>query len=696
MKEINEIKRGEIYYATLDPIKGSEQGGIRPVLIIQNDVGNRYSKTVISSIENQTKYYTEKVEKTPNWNMYRIYSDEGKSGTSTKRREEFKQMINEAKMGRFDIILCASVSRFARNVSTCIEEVRQLKISNPNHPVGVYFETENIYTLDPESSQALSIHAMLAEWESDNKSRRMKLSYDQRICTGQYPVLDLLGYRHTADGDLVIEEDEAKTVRLIFLAYICGYSCQEIAEMLTEKKRKTLKGRTDWNASMVRSIMQNERRWGDLHARKTIVLDYAEKKIVKNNRIRDAAYVPSHHQGIVTPNIAKAAKYVNASGVSLTGGVPDVLVIPSGTLKGFISIQPVWTGIDNPSLDSICLSVYTKSEAEEFNNAISKYMDNEKGYFTPSSSCFISRSTPYITLTNKYLHFSKQLLNRFEHYEYFEVLFHPLKRIFAIRSCRNHCSNAIFVKGATLNSKGFMNVIFERMGWNPKLVHRLNGVTKRRGSETIVFFAREETLEYDDLKSYEIPPEAQFSMLNKPSVTISGNHFKFNMACVKLFKSVEYVIPMLSEEKKSLALIPCKEEEGSSVQWARLNKENRLVNREISSPDFVKSIFKTLLWDKKYRYKAVGRIVDSPRGLILRFDLKEAIWYTGEKIAYVDQKTGETKQKLAVYYPDKYEGRIGTSYSDFSKKRNDSQYDGLEGYAQTSLLDASEASHSDT
>ena len=203
------------------------------------------SEEQVSSIENQTKYYTEKIEKTPNWEMYEIYADEGKSGTSMKKRTEFRRMLEDAAQKKMDIILCASVSRFARNMTDCMEQISNLKTANPSHPVGVYFETENIYTLDPDCEQVLSIHAMLADWESANKSRRMILSYDQRICTGQYPVSDLLGYRHTSDGDLVIVEDEAVTVRFIFLARLDGYSCEEIAEILTEKERKTLTGRTE-------------------------------------------------------------------------------------------------------------------------------------------------------------------------------------------------------------------------------------------------------------------------------------------------------------------------------------------------------------------------------------------------------------------------------------------------------------------
>ena len=156
----------------------------------------------VSSIENQTKYYTEKIAKTPDWEMSGIYKDEGISGTSTKRRKDFKRMIADAQNKKMDLILCASVSRFARDISDCVDHIRLLKTANPSHPVGVYFETEDIYTLDPTSDERLEMHALFSGWESKNKSRRMILSYDQRICMGQYPVVDLLGYRHTENGDL--------------------------------------------------------------------------------------------------------------------------------------------------------------------------------------------------------------------------------------------------------------------------------------------------------------------------------------------------------------------------------------------------------------------------------------------------------------------------------------------------------------
>jgi len=99
----------------------------------------------VSSIENQTKYYTEKINQSPHWEMQEIYS-ESKSGTSIKKRTEFQRMLRDAKDMKMDLILCASVSRFARNVADCIEQVRLLKTMNPLHPIGVFFETENLYT----------------------------------------------------------------------------------------------------------------------------------------------------------------------------------------------------------------------------------------------------------------------------------------------------------------------------------------------------------------------------------------------------------------------------------------------------------------------------------------------------------------------------------------------------------------------
>ena len=143
---------------------------------------------------------------------------------------------------------------------------------------------------------------------------------------------------HTIEGGFIIEEEEAKTVKYIFLATLCGYTAEEIAEVLTDKQRPTLRGRTEWTASMVKAIMENERRWGDLEVRKRVVIDYKEKVTAKNDGLREGAYIPHYHEGIVSPEIARAAHMMRASRYKF-GSVPDVYVIDSGALKGFVSAE---------------------------------------------------------------------------------------------------------------------------------------------------------------------------------------------------------------------------------------------------------------------------------------------------------------------------------------------------------------------
>lgn len=456
----------------------------------------------VSSIENQTRYYTEKIEGTPNWNMSKIYADEGKSGTSMKKRTEFRQMLKDAMEKKMDLILCASVSRFARNMTDCMEQVSNLRTENPSHPVGVYFETENIYTLDPDCDQALSIHAMLADWESANKSRRMILSYDQRICTGQYPVSDLLGYRHTTEGKLIIQEDEAVTVRYIFLAKVSGYSLADIADVLTEKERKTLTGRTEWNEGMVRNILNNERRWGDLEARKTIVIDYKKGKTVKNVDIRDSAYVPNHHEGIVSREIAKAAK------VALHGdGVPELKVIESGALRGYVSVHPSFSGINAETLFDICGSAYSDSEKMKLKHR-EKILDGEEhskiiakdfaGYHVANSAFFISSSTPTLTINHGRFQFGKKCMEKLENCDFVEILYHPLPQAVLVRPSSEENVNAVRWKNADGQFRGsfpartLSDAIYRQLDWIKEYGFRFRGVTKARGEQKVILFFLDE------------------------------------------------------------------------------------------------------------------------------------------------------------------------------------------------------------
>ncbi len=233
-----------------------------------------------SSYELQKNYYEDMINQKDNWELVDIYADEGISGTSLNHRDSFVRMIEDCKEGKIDLIVTKSVSRFARNILDCIGYVRELKGLNP--PVGVFFETENIYTLDNKSEMALSFIATLAQEESHSKSEIMNASIEMRFKKGIFLTPVLLGYDHDEDGNLVINDNEAATVRIIFFSYLYGYSSSQIADALTELGRPTKKGNTYWSSGSVYQVLTNERYCGDVLARKTFTPNYLDHKSRKN------------------------------------------------------------------------------------------------------------------------------------------------------------------------------------------------------------------------------------------------------------------------------------------------------------------------------------------------------------------------------------------------------------------------------
>lgn len=361
-------------------------------------------------------------------------------------------------------------------------------------------------TID-DSDQALSVHALLADWESANKSRRMILSYDQRILTGQYPVADLLGYRHTKQGNLVVVPEEAKTVKFIFLAYLYGYDCDEIAEILTEKQRSTMRGRQEWNRSMVANVMQNERRWGALEARKTIVINYKKGKVARNHDDRCSAFVPEHHEGIVSPEIARAIGCIQKSAINYEGGFFDSRIITQGALKGFVGVMPSWGGIDNNTFHVLCRSVYEEHELEELHRYIdivtgkahSKTIQmNLCGYDVPYGVGYLTARMPSLTITPKAIRFNAACHKRLEAGKYIEMFYHPIMQAIIIRAS-DESQPAAFAwekdDGSIIlgmPAKEFSCAVYENMCWRRDYSFRLRGITKERDGVKIMFFFLDE------------------------------------------------------------------------------------------------------------------------------------------------------------------------------------------------------------
>ena len=198
---------------------------------------------------------------------------------------------------------------------------------------------------------------------------------------------------------------------------------------------------------------------------------------------------------------------------------------------------------------------------------------------------------------------------------------------------------------------------------------------------------QKQNLEYESFDGYELPPRTQFSMLKKPAVSIKYGKLTFNMASIRLFEGVKHILPIVNTKKKKLAVIPCAEEESASVEWARINKQGNWVNKDITSVDFVENLFKLMDWDRQCRYKVLGRVAASERGLILVFEMEEAIMFAPKKEEYIDHETGEKKQRQVKYYPDAYKNRIGRLYNDYAQYRQMNLFEDFHGYEDENTAD---------
>lgn len=250
-----------------------------------------------TSYEAQVEHYTDYIRKNPEWEIAGIFADDGISGTNTKKREEFNRMIDEAMAGKIDMIVTKSISRFARNTLDCLKYIRQLKEKN----IPVYFEKENINTMDAKGEVLLTIMASLAQQESQSLSQNVKLGFQYRYQQGQITVNHnrFLGYIKDENGQLVVEPKEAEVVKRIFREYLEGASLQQIARGLEADGILTGAGKTKWRAETLQKILKNEKYIGDALLQKTYTVDFLEKKRVPNNGLVPQYYVENSHEAII-------------------------------------------------------------------------------------------------------------------------------------------------------------------------------------------------------------------------------------------------------------------------------------------------------------------------------------------------------------------------------------------------------------
>ena len=311
-----------------------------------------------TSYELQKNYYEEFVLKHPNWKLVKIYADKGISGTSTKHRVELNQMLADSRAGKIDLIITKSVSRLARNTVDCITMVRNL--AELRNPVGVFFESECIFSLNEDTNMPLSFLASIAENESRIRSRSMEVSLAQRLNGGLPLTPKLLGYSHDTDGKLVINPDEAPTVKLIFYMYLSGYSSSHIAKTLEALGKRTFLGNSKWTSGTVIQVLRNERHCGDVLTRKTFTPDVISHKSKKNRGERQQSLYKGEHEAIVSRDDYIAVQHmINNAKYGGKSILPELRVIESGVLKGFVTISPKWAGFKAADYLQASMSVYT-------------------------------------------------------------------------------------------------------------------------------------------------------------------------------------------------------------------------------------------------------------------------------------------------------------------------------------------------
>ena len=211
-----------------------------------------------NSLEMQVKYYTEKIQGTPNWKLAGIFTDEGISGTTDKKRPEFMRMVRMCQGGRIDRILTKSISRFSRNTVDCLSWIRKLKALG----VSVLFKKEGI---DTAESMGETFSAF-AQAESESISQNVTWGVRKGFKEGRYNLHyhHFCGYEKGPDGQPSIVEDEAVIIRRIFASYLEGVSLRGIKEWLEKEEVPSPSGMQQWSSNTIWSILNNEKYCGDV------------------------------------------------------------------------------------------------------------------------------------------------------------------------------------------------------------------------------------------------------------------------------------------------------------------------------------------------------------------------------------------------------------------------------------------------
>jgi DNA invertase Pin-like site-specific DNA recombinase len=403
-----------------------------------------------------------------NWVLVDIYADEGLSATSYTKRDNFKRMLEDCKVGKIDLIITKNVSRFSRNVVDCLGIARDLL--QAKHPVGIYFQEQNLNTLTNGNEMILTMMSSIAQAESQAIRDAMLWSYDKRFSRGQFltPTNNLLGFYTDEDGNMQIDEEGAKTVRAIFKAFLSGYSLPKIAYLLSFYQRPTAKGNLYWSGSSVRNILVNERMCGDVVAQKTFTIDVISHKAVKNEGQKRSVYKRDHH-----PAIVSRKEYIQALLLlkSRRGSVyfnPDYMlrVIRTGLLAGFIPLNPAFGGYSPTHYMGACEAANTVTPS------ITGEIIDVKNARVARIQEFSHSMLASVTISDKQIRFNPDCVGFFDDHIFAELLFHPTEKILAVRRTGRDNKNAVLWNAKPISAGNLCRMIYTFCGWDRKTSYK--------------------------------------------------------------------------------------------------------------------------------------------------------------------------------------------------------------------------------
>ncbi len=265
------------------------------------------SEEQLTSYEAQVDYYTRYIQAQGEWDFVKVYTDEGISATNTKKRDGFNNMIADALAGKIDLIITKSISRFARNTVDTLTTVRKLKEKG----IEVYFEKENIHTLDGKGELLITIMSSLAQEESRSISENVTWGQRKRFADGKVnmPYKHFLGFEKGNDNTPQIVPEQAEVAQLIYRLAFYRKSPSYIATLLTNEGIPSPAGKKRWRPNTVESILTNEKYKGDALLQKSFTVDFLTKKIKANEGEVPQYYVENSHPAIIEPEFFDLIQY---------------------------------------------------------------------------------------------------------------------------------------------------------------------------------------------------------------------------------------------------------------------------------------------------------------------------------------------------------------------------------------------------